>query len=425
MTMRPNSRRSARTALAGFAALAAGFSAEAQEALRSSQAYQQASQARTRLADDNGYGNTRGALSYTLGAGLSLEYNDNVNLSDANSEDDLIIAPSVSAGARWELTKYNSLGLDLSFSYLAYMNNPDFSRVEFGLSPTSDNNIGFSFLIKDVRVDIYDSFGVRSDAFRDASVSSQSKVTEFRNTLGTTAAYEWSNAQIRGGYSLQKSFFLDSQFEDNDRLAHLLDAGFQYAVGPALYLGIEASASLSAYTSDKLNDSTVITVGPSVSWKVSEFFRFSLGGGPSFSTYSANNLGFKPASRTSYYLYASADHQLTESIKHTLGVNRGVSPGIDSFASETLSINYRVNWRLIRNVSLSAGVFYDTGTASSGAATLVEQDFDRIGGSIDAGYSFNSHLTAGIGYRYTTRTSSTPGSDYTQNQATFSVSYKF
>ena len=239
MTMRPNSRRSARTALAGFAALATGFSADAQEALRSSQAYQQASQARSRLADDNGYGNTRGALSYTLGAGLSFEYNDNVNLSGANSEDDLIIAPSVSAGARWVLTKYNSLGLDLSFSYLAYMNNPDFNRVEFGLSPTSDNNIGFSFLIKDVRVDIYDSFGVHSDAFRDASVSSQSKVTEFRNTLGTTAAYEWSNAQIRGGYSLQKSFFLDSQFENNDRLAHLLDAGFQYAVGPSIYLGIE------------------------------------------------------------------------------------------------------------------------------------------------------------------------------------------
>ena len=425
--MRPNSRRSVRLTLAGFATLAAGFTAQAQEALRSSQAYQQASQARSRLAENNGYNNNRGALSYNLGAGLSVEYNDNVNLSDANAEGDVIIAPRISAGARWELTRYNTLGLDLSFSYLAYLNNSGFNRVEFGLSPTADNNIGFSFLIKDVRVDVYDSFAVHSDAFRDASVSSQNKVTEFRNTLGTSAAYEWSNAQLHGGYSLQKSFFLESQFENNDRFAHLFDMGFQYAVGPAIYLGIEASASLSVYSSDTFNDSTVITVGPSLSWKVNEFFRFRIGGGPSFSSYSANIRGFKPESRTSFYLYASAEHQLTEFINHNLSVNQGVSPGINSFSSETLSINYRVQWNIVRNVTLSTGLFYDTGTASSAidAVTVTDQKFDRVGGTIDAGYSFNTHLSAGIGYRYTTRSSSTPGSDYTQNQATLSVSYRF
>lgn len=423
--MRKHSSSPVRLTLAGFAALAAGFSAEAQEALRASQAYQQTAQARERLAENNGYNNTRGGLSYSLGAALSLEYNDNIRLSDANAEDDLIIAPNISAGARWEITRYNSLGLDLSFSYLAYMNNSDLNRVEFGLSPTADNNIGFSFLIKDVRVDVYDSFGVRSDAFRDASVSSQNKVTEFRNTLGAIASYEWANALIRGGYSLQKSFFLDSQFENNDRFAHLFDLGFQYAVGPSISAGIETSASLSQYSSDALNDSTIITVGPSLAWKVSEFLRFSVGGGPSFSSYSANNLGFKPESQTSFYLYFTADHQITDFISHNLSINQGTSPGIDSFASESLSLVYKIRWNIIRNITINTGLFYDNGTASYGAAGLTEQDYDRIGGTIDAGYSFNSHLSAGISYRYTTRSSSTPGSDYEQNQATLSVSYRF
>lgn len=423
--MRSTSPRSVRVTLAGLATFAAGFSAEAQEALRASQAYQQTSQARSRLADNNGYNNTRGGLSYSLGTGVSFEYNDNVNLSGATSEKDLIIAPSLSAGARWELTKYNSLGLDLSFSYLAYMNNSSFNRSELGVSPTAANNIGFSFLIKDVRVDVYDSFSVRSDAFRDASVSSQAKVTEFRNALGTSAAYEWSNAQIRGGYSLQKSLFLDSQFENNDRLAHLFDLGFQYAVGPSIYLGVETSASLSVYSSDTQNDSTVITIGPSLSWKVNEFLRLTVGGGPSFSSYSANNLGFQPKSLNSLYFYATVDHKLTEFINHNLSVNQGVSPGINSFASETLSLGYNLNWNITRSVIINTGVQYETGTASSGGAGLTEQDFDRISALIGTGYSFNSHLSAALNYRYSTRTSTTAGGDYSQNQATLSVSYKF
>ncbi len=407
--------------------MAAGFSAEAQEALRASQAYQQTSQARSRRADENGYNNTRGGLSYSLGASAGLEYNDNVNLSQATQEEDLIVSAGISTGARWQITQYNSLGLDLSLRYLAYVNNPNFNRVEFGLSPGSDNNIGLSFLIKDVRVDIYDSFGVHSDAFRDASVSSQTEIVQFSNTLGASAAYEWANAQIRGGYSLQKSFFLDSQFENNDRFAHLFNLGFQYALGPAIFAGIESSASLSQYGSDTMNDSTIITVGPSLSWRVSDFLRFNVGGGPSFSSYSANNAGFKPASVTSYYFFASADHKLTDFINHNLSVNRGISPGLDSFSTETLSINYGINWNIIRNLTVRTGVFYDNGTSSraDGVAVATEEDFDRIGVSIDTGLSLNKHLSVGLGYRYTTRSSSAAASDYTQNQATLSASYRF
>src|SRR5438309_955973 len=71
---------------------------QAQEAARMSLASAEAAQARRKAASTIGYYNLQvGPTAWRFGAGLGLEYNDNVTLRQGNAESDFIFSPQMKA----------------------------------------------------------------------------------------------------------------------------------------------------------------------------------------------------------------------------------------------------------------------------------------------------------------------------------------
>lgn len=428
---RQDHRRLLTGTLGSAAALVAVHQAGAQEALTASRTANQAAVARSQASQNGGYANTGSSFGYNLGAGLAFEYNDNVNLSQANADEEFSLRPNISAGAYWVITDYTRLGLDMSLGYVQYLNDSSRSRVDFTVSPTADNNIGFEILVGDWHINVYDSFGVRSDPVRDGTISGTDKVVQFNNTLGVLALYDLGNAQLNAGYAFQTSLFQDSAYADSERVSHLFNAGYQYSFSPVFTVGIETSASLSLYDSGRQNDSVVYTLGPTVQWAPTDFITVTAGGGPSLVVFSANDAGFRPDDRSSYYLYSSINHRFSEFATHSLSVSQTVAPAVQSSDSETLSFNYQISLEVIREVVITAGAFYETGDYSSGisipAAGIVpfRRSFNRVGGRIGASRAFGDHLSASLAYEFIQRSSDTPNSDYDQNRVSLTATYRF
>ncbi len=422
--------RSLTTGTLGFAALFSLQHASAQEALLAARSATDAAKARSQAVQTGGYDHTTSSLSYRLGAGLAFEYTDNANLSGSNADEDFSVKTTLSSGMTWNVSENTRLGVTASVGYSHYFNDSDRSGLDFSLSPTADNNIGFEIFAGDWMIYLYDNFGVRTDPIRDATVSNEDEIVEFSNTAGAQAVYNMGQSSISAGYAFKKNLFRDSKFEDSDRSSHLFHAGYQNQLNAVLTVGLESSASLSIYDSGKQNDMVVYTLGPNVQWLPTDVISITAGGGPSWITYSANDTGLTPDDRSSFYLYAKIDHRFSEFAYHSLAANRSTASATQSSDNESLSFDYSLNLDIIVDTSLTFSAFYETGEARSGInRTAVQgatkESYDRTGASVRLGRSFGDKLSGSLAYSFTHRDSKAAGRDYDQNRVTLSFNYKF
>jgi hypothetical protein len=404
--------------------------ASAQEALRASRSANQAALSRSQAVQSGGYDHTTTSLSYSLGAGLSFEYTDNANLAGAGADEDFSVKSSLSGGLTWNISETTRLGVTANVGYSHYFNESRRGGLDFSLSPTADNNIGFEIFAGDWMIYIYDNFGIRTDPIRDSTVSNEDELFEFSNTLGAQAIYNMGDSRFSAGYAFKKNLFQDSRYKDSDRSSHLFHAGYQNQLNAVLNVGLESSASLSIYDSGRQNDSVVYTVGPTVQWLPTEVITVSFGGGPSWIAYSANNIGFTPEDRTSFYLYGQIEHRFSEFANHSLSINRSTASATQSSDNESLSFDYSLNLDIIVDTRLTIGAFYETGEARSafnqnGVNGAFRQSYDRTGASVRLSRAFGDKLSGSLAYAFTHRESDSPNGDYDQNRVTLSFSYKF
>src|SRR3974390_586799 len=102
-------------------------SAYAQEALRQSLTGQTVSAERLRDLQEKPYTVRWGDFQLLAGASLAGEWNDNVNLSHTDPQQDFIITPMVNLDALWPITDLNSLSFSLGVGYSKYVEHDQYS----------------------------------------------------------------------------------------------------------------------------------------------------------------------------------------------------------------------------------------------------------------------------------------------------------
>src|ERR1043166_7037464 len=85
----------------------------AQDAVRPSLAGEAAAEARRQDVDRIPYNLLLGPIRFRVSASVGVEYNDNINFADVNTQDDVIIRPNLTLDAIWPITQLNTLRLDL------------------------------------------------------------------------------------------------------------------------------------------------------------------------------------------------------------------------------------------------------------------------------------------------------------------------
>src|SRR2546427_7569657 len=88
--------------------LSAPAIARSQDAVRPSLAGEAAAEARRQDIEHIPYNLLMGPIRFRVSATLGVEYNDNINLAEVNTQEDVIIRPQVNVNAIWPVTQLNT-----------------------------------------------------------------------------------------------------------------------------------------------------------------------------------------------------------------------------------------------------------------------------------------------------------------------------
>jgi len=363
-----------------------------------------------------------GPVSFGVSAYYGLEWNDNVNLTATNPDNDLIHRPGVNLRALWPATKDSTLSFGMGIGYEKYMDNSDLDSLN--ISP--DSELAWDIPIKDWVITLYEGVTYSQDAISEAGLSGTGEFPRLENTIGVRTRWHPNRYIFEAGYAHYNFISDSSEYDYLTRSAEQFFGRVAYQVAAITRAGVEASAELTDYDSADRDDNQNVSVGPFVEWQLMRDLRIMLRGG--FVTYSFDSGATtnRSSDLDTYYFGLSMNHQLTEHLMHGLSVVRSVQQGINegSDVTEVLTVRYNVSWAFHRHASLSVSPYFEHGNEPQYG---VEEIYDRFGVNLGVSYRLTDQLTTGLGYSYNNKDSdfALQNRDYKQNSVTLSVSYQF
>lgn len=360
-----------------------------------------------------------GPVRFEVGAAFSAEWNDNVNISENDPQQDFVLRPLANLRALWPITDSMRLNVGAGIGYTVYVDGTRENR----LLLTPDSEIAFDVAIHDVVITVYNQIDYSDDLAAEGGLSDAGgDYARITNTAGVRAAWEHLDWRFQAGYSHFNYWSLSDSFSELDRASHQFFARVGYALAAATQAGVETSGSITDYVEPLRSDFHSVSLGPFVEWSFTEDLQVRLRGGYVIYDFEEQPIGPSLGTLNSYYLGLNVEHTLTDFLSHRLGVTREVRVGTSSEYEEQFRVDYGARWALLEAVSVSAGIFYENTRAPQ---RIEDERFQRVGFSGGAGYQLTSQLSTGLSYRFTRRDSDLAGRDYTQHSVTLNLAYRF
>jgi hypothetical protein len=416
--------RAAGFCLAGLILFLISSSLIAQEAIRSSLDGTAAATAVQKQQQSSDYTYKNGDFSLFVIPSVSLQWNDNINLTKISPQSDFILTPMLGIQANYPIGKQNLLNVSVNVGYEKYFDHNQYSQ--FTVNGGSGSGLSFDLVVKDVRFNIHDRFQYAQLGAQQAAVAGPGTGTygTFVNTIGVTAFWDMSRLTLTLGYDHQNTLATSSQFNQVNQSSELFNVQAGYLVDSALTAGVQSTASLVNYQENQLNNNTVYSFGVYADWKPGDYFTIHSGFG--YSLYDASQTSASIQSQTvnSWYANLTLTHQPVDYFSYALSGGHELTPGYQSGAIEDWYIRPSATWKLIENVGLTTSVFFEHGDDVGGQlASNSETRFDWYGGEVNLSYSPIKKVTTSLFYRLTFRTSNVYANEYTQNLVGVQLTY--
>ena len=141
-----------------------------------------------------------GPIRFSAAAGVGLEWNDNIALSEHNRESDFIFRPSATLDAAWRISELNTLRFSIGLSYAKYFSHHEFDSRGLLLSPNSE--LAFSVHVGQVTFTIRDQFSYQEDPFDLPVLSGVANYRRYQNLANIQADWQPNEAvKISVGYN--------------------------------------------------------------------------------------------------------------------------------------------------------------------------------------------------------------------------------
>ncbi len=134
--------------------------AHSQEALRNSLAGDAAAEAHVRQMDSQPYTLKNGDFKLLVTPSFETDWNDNVNLSKSDPQQDFILKPNVRLQASYPLTRNNLLNQSIGLGYDKYLSHDELSTWRLD----SGSQLSFDIFVKDWKFDLHDRFHYTQDS---------------------------------------------------------------------------------------------------------------------------------------------------------------------------------------------------------------------------------------------------------------------
>lgn len=402
----------------------------------------------TRLNElDSGAGQANnfaiGPVRFSISAGVGVEFNDNITLSDHHRESDVIIRPLAELDASWRLSDLNTLRLSLGLTYSKYLDHSQYDSDGVIISPTSE--LEFKFQLGEVKFTLRDRFSYQEDPYDIPQLTGVAQYGRYENQIGIKAEYDFNDrARIEVGYDHYNLWAREDVFKDQDRAIDTVFVKPSYGLTQDVRLGLNASYSFITFDSSDRSDGQALLVGPYLEWQITQNTNAYLEAGYQSLTYDGaytpsrllnsldpglskdqinqirHGIGDNSDSN-SYYIRAEIDSKPSEVYKHRLSFSKTAEIGFYSNYYDLYHVEYDAEYTGIRKVSIGPSVFYEHYETSG----ELGEKADRIGALIGARYYWTNSLTVGLDYRYLWKDSNLPEADYYQNLVFLSLYYKF
>ena len=384
-----------------------------------------------------------GPVRFSLAAGLGVEWNDNINLSQDNRESDFVFRPSLDLQASWRISQLNTVRLGIGASYAKYLEHSNLDSNGVLISPTSE--LAFTFVAGQVKITIRDRFSYQEDTYETPVLSNISTYGRYENQAGIQfdwAMNPWFNTSA--GFDHYNLWTTDSGFETQDRAVETIFLKPSFQVTPTVKLGLSTAFSIVDFDSDDRADGENFLVGPFVEWQFSEYTNLYLeagfqsltfDGGSDFNNAAIDDLGLNQSDTAAvrnilndsedsdtYYVKFEINNRPTEGFSHRLSGSKTSELGFGSNFYDLYHAEYNADWKLhAGKIEMGPTFFYEHYKTSGDFG----EKANRIGAAVGVRYHFSNSITLGLDYRYIWKDSNLDNADYYQNLAFLSIYYKF
>lgn len=399
----------------------------AQDAVRPSLAGEAAAEARRQSLDRIPYNLLLGPVRFRFSATAGVEYNDNVNVSETNEQEDFIFRPQLNLNALWPITQLNTLRFDIGLGYAFYANHSEYNTNSLLLSPGSA--LSFDIFVSDFRINVHDRFSLEQDPIGEAQLSNVADYGRFQNTAGVSVLWDLNKAVVTLGYDHFNFISTTSDFDYLDRYADSITGSISFAATSTTGLGLEGSFTATDYDEDVLNDSDSYSAGVFVETQITNYLKLRVAGGYQNIQFDSSVVRLGPflffndrGNLNDYYVNALLSHRINAAITQRLAAGHESQLGINSNYITLNYVRHTATWNIINRTLLSTELFYEDGNDSGG---FIDEHLQRFGGALSVGYQLTQHVTLGARYQYTQKDSDVPLRDYKQNRVSLDGTYSF
>ena len=394
----------------------------AQEALHNFLTGDNAAEARSRTLDSEQYTIKTGDFRLLAASSLGFDWNDNVNTSNNDPQEDFILRPMAHLTVSHPISRQNILSVNVGVGYDKYFEHDNYGGVRL----ESGSEVSLDISVKDVRINLHDRFQYTQDPASQGSVAGTARYGGFDNVAGLKATWDLRDVLLSLGYDHRNFSSLSSEFDYLDRASELIAARAGLRVHPTLVVGLEGSGAFTGYDRKFLNDNTSYSAGVYGDWHPGLNFNVQPRVGYAIYDFEQKSSSVRAVDQDSWYADLTASHQFSDAMSYSFNLGHELRLGIQADSVESWYFRPGFTWKLIKNLSLNLYLAYEHGKqGSSDQSSISEETYDWFGGGLGLNTPITDNLTVGINYRLTLRESDTATREYTQNLAGFLVTYTF
>lgn len=381
-----------------------------------------------------------GPMRFSLAAGLGLEFNDNVFLSENNRESDFVLRPIAEIDGVWRLTELNTLRFNIGLSYAKYFEHSELDTDGILISPNTE--ISLSLYVGSVKFTLRQRISYQEDTFDVPSAGNIPKYGRWEYQGGIQMDWQVNQQlNLTVGYD-HFNLWARDEFDNQDRSIDTvyLRPGFQ--VSPAVKLGMNASYSYINFSSDQRADGDSIMVGPFIEYQLSEHTNVYLEGGyqdinfdgtSNFTDETLAQMGLSASDASavgqvidssdsnSWYVKFEIQNKPTEFFQHRLSGSKTAEIGFSSDYYDLYHIEYDAEWQINEKWDIGPSIFYEYYESSG----FDGEKASRYGASVGIRTHLSDSITLGLDYRFILKDSNLEDFDYYQNIGMLSIYYKF
>ena len=369
---------------------------------------------------------------------FGIEYDDNINTSEADPIADWILQPGVSFGLKWQMNETTELDLNLGLEYWHYLSESDLNEFDNQLGLTPNTELSFRVLLGDVVFRVYDRLQYSFDSADSVVVDpvtgdvideDPEAFTRFRNVVGVQTEWFIGETIFSGQLSREDVYSPEDVFSYVNRYEHKAALNVEHALAANFLVGAGTSYAIVDFDEEVNNDGAIFSFGPYFEWKVTEVI--GLYAGIAYNDYDYDEGALTDTATGSfgddselqdYTWMVRLSHVANEVFNHQIEWYRSIDISNTANFNEVDGIRYTAAYNATPRIRLDGAVGYEESESSGG---LVNDDFDRWIAGVSTEIVLGPRLTAEVGYRFIDKESDADFQSYEQNQFRIFFEYDF